>query len=92
MKLDFIKVNHADIPDHVREELTQAQFKIAAALAPLISQISPNILMAAFGEFFVVLLTGLVDENAENLRKAARLNAQALIDNMERMIKVKGLE
>jgi len=92
VKLKHILVNRDDLPDHVIEEVKDATLRISTALIPIIPTISPNILLAALGDFFTCLIVHTVNEEPENLRKAAMMNAEALVDGMERLIKSKGIK
>lgn len=92
MKLQFIKVERDKTPDHILEEIRIAVVKMARVLEPIVKDIPPPILFAAYSDLFTGIQIHLVEETAENLRHTAKLNAQALIENMERVIVAKGIK
>lgn len=92
MKLKHVWIQRDETPDHIIQEVTDATIKISEGMYPIIKDIPPQIQLAAFGDFFVVLMGSLVIETPENLRTTAIMTAKALIENMERYIKMRELE
>lgn len=75
-----------DVPDHILEEMQQFAVKLTLANKPLIENTSPNIALAGLNWMTCVMIKHLVAENPGELRKAAKMSCQMLLNNMEILI------
>lgn len=88
MKLKNVQAyKKENVPDHIIEEITQLAEKMSKALFPFLIEKDPNIAMGALSYFHAASLKYLISLDPEQCRKAAKLNALGLIENMELLIK-----
>lgn len=87
MKLKMLSMHKIDnLPDHVLQEMQDFATKLTLINKPHIENVSPNIALAGLNWMTAVMVKYLVTENPDELRKAAKMSALMIINNMEILI------
>ncbi len=87
VKLKMLSMHKTEnVPDHVIHEMQEFAVKLGMTLQPLIDSVSPNIAMGALNWTLAAMLKHLVTNNAEELRKCAKMSCVMLLNNMEILI------
>jgi hypothetical protein len=90
VKLKHLKAYETkDCPDHIIEEVQALMDKMLYIVAPLMTEISPNIALSAFNRVHAALIVTMISDNPEEIKNAACCEAAGLIGNIEDISKVK---
>lgn len=84
MKLRNVQAYPIDgVPDHIIQECADLGIKIGMELSETLKNHHPNIILGAINFFHAAMIKRCVSEKPEELEKATRLAAIAMIKNVE---------